>query len=202
MLLSAAIAWIACRRWQSGLLVATALLSAGLWAILDGIWLPSYAFSVVEPSLLVVVLATLALSAIAEQWQLMGGAFAIFGASGVVATALALQRSPNDTTAIVNEAIRSGSPMLVGGAIAAAVVFVGQQRGWKWLTTFCTALAIGLVLDSSLYTVLVHEQALWHSSDWVQPLLAKVSDKLLLAAIAVATFWSLGVSSALMREPE
>ena len=191
MVLSVAVAVMVNRRWQVGMVAALVLLSTGLWAILDGIWQPSYAFSVVEPSLLVVLLAVFALTAVTGQWQLTGGAIGSFAASGTIVTVFALQSS-SSPSALLQEATRSGCPMILGGLMAIAVVLVGRQWGWGGPTAFCAALALGLILDSSLYTALVQQQDLGQQVDWVQPLVTKVADKLLLASIAVATIWRLG----------
>ncbi|MGK7913507.1 MAG: hypothetical protein AB4050_18800 [Synechococcus sp.] len=191
MALSVAVAICASHRW--GLLAISAPLSAVLWMILDGIWQPSYAFSVVEPSLLVVVLTVFALTGMTGQWRLVGGAIGIFEVCGVLATIYALQASA-DPNPLFHEAIRSGSPMVVGGLVATSVALGAQKLNWQPFPTLCAALAIGLTLDSSLYTAWVQEQALWQQFDWVQPLLMKLADKLLLASVAIATIWILGAA--------
>ncbi|MEM8716009.1 MAG: hypothetical protein AAGE92_09565 [Cyanobacteria bacterium P01_G01_bin.4] len=191
MVLSVAVAVMINRCWQLGMVATLVLLSTGLWAILDGMWQPSYAFSVVEPSLLVVVLAVFVLTAVTGQWQLTGGAIASFVASGAIVTAFALQSS-SSPSALLQEATRSGCPMILGGLVAISIVLVGRQWGWGGPIAFCAALAVGLILDSSLYTALVQQQVIGQQVDWVQPLVTKVADKLLLALIAVATIWRLG----------
>ena len=197
--LSLALAVIARQQWQQGLAIAIALLSGGLWVILDGIWQSSCAFSVVEPSLLVVVLAALSVIAMRGKRLLTGWAIVIFVSVGILTTAIALQWLPLNSTAVMWEALHSGTPMLLAALTVAGIESASHQQGWNSLAAFSWALAIGIVLDSSLYTVFAQQDALWTNRDWLQPLAIKLVDKFFLAAVVLATMQTLGAD---LLQPE
>ena len=164
------------------LLGAIALMTVGLWAILDGIWQPTYAFSVVEPSLLVVVLAGILGTCLLGKFQVTALALLTFIATGCLTTVAIQQSIGLDPVTVLREALDSGLPMVSGAIVGISVYGLAMRVKFDWPNSiaFGIALTLALVLDSTLYMALTGELA-WSAGDWGRMLFVKLTDKVLLA---------------------
>ena len=178
------------RQWV--LLGLIVVMSEGLWTILEGIWQPTYAFSVVEPSLLVVVMAGILSASIPDKGHFTALALSAFVATGCLTTWTAQQWQGINPTIAFGEALRSGTPIVVAAISAIAVykLAVSAAGGESKPIVFAAALTLALFLDSTLYLAL---SSGWVEGNWIQPLLLKLTDKLLLALLVVTPVMSWGL---------
>ncbi|MGK7908715.1 MAG: hypothetical protein AB4040_16025 [Synechococcus sp.] len=192
---------ISVRQRHPPLLIAeVGLISVALWSILDGMWQPTHAFSVLEPSFLLVILAGIVSTYTIGQWPPTTIALITFLAVGGVTTLVAqplLQPvQVGDFIPVVREAINSGAPMVLAalGGVALYATCISPQWQWPRAVALGVALAAALVSDSVIYTALSQGKQLWSTSAWIHPLLLKLADKILLSAVIVTPLVSWGLA--------